>query len=388
MSRILIDVTRLLYRRLKRHLPTGIDRVSLEYIQHYSANARAVLSLGPFNAVLSARDSNALFEAIVDIKKPFFLLAMRMIGKSFLWRWMKLNVAGSFLFNTGHMGLENKRYAWALRRHGARAIVVVHDLIPITHPEYCRPGEREKHITRMRCAIDASAGIVANSRHTQETLTAFASSDGRTMPPSIVAPLAPGMTHAPAESRPIEAPYFVIISTIEPRKNHWMLLQLWRRLAELKGREAPILVVIGQRGWECENVVDLLERSAQLKGFVIEKPYCSDQELATLLHHAQALLFPSFAEGYGLPVMESLAAGVPVIASDLAVFQEIVGDVPDYAHPLDGKRWEELILDYASPNSAMRRAQLQRLQSFQPTTWQEHFVRVDAFLESFDVRRP
>jgi glycosyltransferase involved in cell wall biosynthesis len=388
VSRILIDVTRLLYRRLKRHLPTGIDRVSLEYIQHYSTNARAVLSLGPFNAVLSARDSNALFEAIVDTKKPFFLLAMRMIAKSFLWRWMKLNVAGSFLFNTGHMGLENKRYAWALRRHGARAIVVVHDLIPITHPEYCRPGEREKHVTRMRCAIEVSAGIVANSVHTKESLMTFCASEGHTMPPAIVAPLAPGITGTAIGPRPIEKPYFVIISTIEPRKNHWMLLQLWRKLVERKGREAPILVVIGQRGWECENVVDLLERSAQLKGFVIEKPYCSDQELATLLRHAQALLFPSFAEGYGLPVMESLAAGVPVIASDLAVFQEIVGDVPDYAHPLDGKRWEELILDYASTESAMRRAQMQRLLTFQPTTWPQHFARVDTFLESFDAKQP
>jgi glycosyltransferase involved in cell wall biosynthesis len=381
VSRILIDVTRLVYRRLKQHLPTGIDRVSLEYIQHYAADARAVLSIGPFNAVMSARDSAALFAGISVPNTPFWGLAIRSIIKAFLWRWMKLNVRGSFLFNTGHMGLENAHYAWALRRHGARPVIVIHDLIPITHPEYCRPGERERHLVRMRCAVHVATGIVANSQHTLRSLQSFCSEDGKTLPTSIVAPLAPGIARATLGPRPIERPYFVIVSTIEPRKNHWMLLQLWRRIIEADGA-APLLVVIGQRGWECENVVDLLERSAHLKDFVIEKPYCSDAELATLLHYAQALLFPSFAEGYGMPVIEALAAKVPVIASDLSVFRETAGEIPDYAEPLDGKRWEMLITEYAKPDSALRAAQVERLAHFQPPTWAQHFQRVDAFIDA------
>jgi glycosyltransferase involved in cell wall biosynthesis len=390
VSRILIDVTRLLYRRLKKHLPTGIDRVSLEYIRYYSDSsdgARAVLSLGPFNAVMSSADSNTLFRALPDAAAPIWPLAIRLITKAFLWRWMKLNVAGNFLFNTGHMGLEDKHYAWALRRHGARPIIVVHDLIPITHPEYCRPGERERHLTRMRCAVRISAGIVANSQHTKTVLADFCRDDNLTMPPCIVAPLAPGVSARHTDLRPIAKPYFVILGTIEPRKNHWMLLQLWRKLVETLGQDAPILVVIGQRGWECENVADLLERSAQLKGFVVELPYCSDGELVTYLHHAQALLFPSFAEGYGIPVTEALSIGVPVIASDIEVFRETVGDIPDYAEPLDGKRWEVLIADYAHADSVLRAAQLERLQHFQPTTWTQHLQAVDAFLAQLDAKK-
>src|SRR5258706_1574168 len=216
----------------------------------------------------------------------------------------------------------------------------------------------------MRNALTMARGIVAISQDTLDRFRQFAGEAGLPCPPAIVAPLAPGVpSHAPGP-RPIPGPYFVVLGTIEPRKNHWMLLQLWRRLIERRGAAAPRLVVIGQRGWECENVVDLLERSEPLRGFVFERNACGDQELATYLHHAQALLMPSFAEGYGMPVVEALAAGVPVIASDLAVFREIAGAVPEYADPLDGRRWLELIEDYSGAPSARRDAQRARIAGF------------------------
>ena len=388
MPKILIDVTRLVYRRLKGKLPTGIDRVSLEYIRHFAVPAthdtRAVLSFGPFNAVLSAKDSAAVFAA-VGRTEPMTWLGIKVILKAFYWRWLCLDVRGSFLFNTGHMGLENPRYAWALRRFGARSIFVISDLIPITHPEYCRPGERERHVMRMRVALSTGAGIVTISQDTLDVLKRFCQDEDLAMPPAAASPLAPGLPAIASGPRPIARPYFVILSTIEPRKNHWLLLQLWRQLVETMGSAAPRLVVIGQRGWECENVVDLLERCAQLKGVVIERPYCSDAELITWLHHAQALLFPSFAEGYGMPLTEALSIGVPVIASDLSVFRETSGTVPEYANPLDGRRWQELIVEYTRPDSVLREAQLARMASFKATTWPQHFERVDALLATLDA---
>ncbi len=385
MSRILIDVTRLVYRRLKKHLPTGIDRVSLEYIRHFAEDARAVLSLGPFNAVLSAADSQTLFRTLPDGSAPIRGLALRVIAKAFLWRWMKLNVAGNFLFNTGHMGLESKHYAWALRHHGARPMIVVHDLIPITHPEYCRPGERERHITRMRCAVRISAGLIANSQHTKDVLAQFCRDDHMQMPPCIVAPLAAGITDHAVGIRPIDKPYFVILGTIEPRKNHGMLLRLWRALVEKLGTSAPTLVVIGQRGWQCENVMGMLTSPEKLAGFITYRPDCSDDQLFNYLHHAQALLFPSFAEGYGMPVSEALSMGVPVIASDLDVFRETVGNIPEFAAPTDSAGWQSLIADYSRNDSPLRAAQVERLQHFQPTTWVQHFERVDAFLAELEA---
>jgi glycosyltransferase involved in cell wall biosynthesis len=178
----------------------------------------------------------------------------------------------------------------------------VHDLIPLTHPEYCRPAEREKHVRRMNNALDLAAGIVTNSEATRQELMLYAAQNNRVLPPTEVALLARRMRSIDAGERRVSEPYFVMLSTIEPRKNHWLILQIWCRLIERLGPAAPRLVVIGQRGWECENVVDLLERCEALCGFVTEISDCSDESPVNYLCHAQALLFPSFAEGYGMPV--------------------------------------------------------------------------------------
>src|SRR5436305_12196484 len=144
-----------------------------------------------------------------------------------------------------------------------------------------------------------------------------------------------------------------MLSTIEPRKNHWMILQVWRGLVELHGAAAPRLVIVGQRGWECENVLDLLERCESLRGFVLEKPACSDSELVTYLRHAQALLFPSLVEGYGLPLAEALSLGLPAIASDLPVVREIAADIPDHLEPLDALRSLQCIECSCQPGSPL-----------------------------------
>jgi glycosyltransferase involved in cell wall biosynthesis len=240
-------------------------------------------------------------------------------------------------------------------------------------------------MARVALCRQLSAGIVANSRHTLEVLSAFAGKQNWQLPPAVVAPLAPGLPVLPAGPRPFPQPYFLVLGTIEPRKNHWMLLQLWRRLHGSMGNGAPRLVVIGQRGWECENVVDLLERCEQLQGIVIERSACSDVELNTWLHHAQALLFPSFAEGYGLPLAEALAHHVPVICSELPVFREIAGEIPEYVDPLDGARWETLVREYAIPESPMRADQILRIANYRATTWPQHFALVDAFLRDLNA---
>lgn len=237
----------------------------------------------------------------------------------------------------------------------------------------------------MNTMLRTGHGVIGISAATLAEFAANAATKGLPMPATTVALLAPAPLPAPAAQRPLEAPYFVMLGTIEPRKNHWLILQLWRRLIERLGAAAPRLVIIGQRGWLCENVVDLLERCELLEGFVFEKPGCSDTELSTWLHHSQALLFPSFAEGYGMPLAEALASGVPVIASDLPAFREIAGDIPEYVDPLDGRRWAELVSEYAHPQSLARRGQRQRMAGLVLPSWDAHFRQVEALMEQLRV---
>lgn len=380
MRDILIDVTRLLDRRMQGRLPTGVDRVGLEYVRHFGARSTALVRFAGQSIELSARDSQRAFDALLSPSAGFNHLIRFLVAKALPRNPGQRSAAPRLLFNTGHSGLERRQYTLLVERFALLPLYFVHDLIPITHPEYCRPGEDEKHQLRMNTVLRTGSGVITNSAATLADLVAYAQESGLPMPPATVALLAPARLPPPAASAPLAKPYFVVLGTIEPRKNHWLLLQIWRQLIARLGDAAPRLVVIGQRGWECENVVDLLERCRDLQGFVVEQPACSDADLASYLHHAQALLFPSFSEGYGMPLVEALSLRLPVIASDLPAFREVAGDVPEYVDPLDGKRWRELLLAYTPADSRLRSEQLQRMTGFTSPSWSTHFERVEELI--------
>ena len=196
-------------------------------------------------------------------------------------------------------------------------------------------------------------------------------------------PLPAAEPFAEADGRP----YFVCLGTIEPRKNHLLLLNLWRHLAQtLEAGSVPRLIVIGRRGWENEQVVDMLERCPALKGHVEELNGCSDARMASLLRGARALLMPSFAEGYGMPVAEALSVGTPVICSDLPALREAGGEAPDYLSPLDGPGWQALILDHAG-RGPLHAAQMQRLPRWHAPGWNEHIAIVADAVAALQARR-
>lgn len=374
------DVTRLVDRRLQGRLPTGVDRVNLEYVRHFGDGARALIRWRGLWVALSGHDSGRLFDALQAPGAGLTALVHRWVAKALPHSALRGVPRGAVLFNVGHSGLDRPGYGARIEQFGLRTVFFLHDLIPITYAEYGRAGEAARHERRLQTMLAFARGVVVNSNDTLQALEAYARARGVSLPPCEVAPLAPVRLPPPAAKAPFDVPYFVTLGTIEPRKNHLLLLHVWRELARTLGSNAPRLVIIGQRGWECEQVVGLLERCEALRGLVIENHRCSDTELSNYLHRARALLFPSFAEGYGLPLVEALACDTPVIASDLPVFREIAGDIPDYLHPLDGSGWRQAVLDYAQTSSPRRAAQLVRLQGFTAPTWEVHFARVDAFL--------
>lgn len=380
-SDVLLDVTRLFGRTIAGVIPTGVDRVSLAYVQHYAARARAVLAEGRFVAVLTKQDSQIAFNALLHSTPYSKAIIQRLIIKARLTAWYRFKIHERILINTGHTGIDHPLYAEELRRRGVKLLFMVHDVIPITHPEFCRPNEKAKHHRRIDNMLRLGQCIVANSQSTLDTLHIEAEKLNIPMPHAIVAHLAPGFVPSNFGVSVIQQPYFVVLGTIEPRKNHNLLFRVWRKLVEEMGALAPKLVLIGRRGWECENAVDILERSEILRGFLVEKSNCSDAELINYLSHAQAMLFPTLVEGYGMPIIESLMVGTPVIATNLPVFHEIAGDIPDYLDSLDGLGWLSQIKAYMDSNHPLRLAQLQRIQTFQTPTWQAHFEKVDVLIE-------
>lgn len=373
------DASRLIWRVWTGRLPTGIDRVCLAYLDCFAARSLALVQRGEFRLVLDPELSDALFVLLrqggAQFRWRLVLLLARALGRRY-----RADLAGRIYLNIGHTGLDASGLPAWLKRRALRPVFLIHDLIPITHPQFCREGEAQRHRARIRHALDCAEGIIANSAATLEELGAFARSEGCTLPESIVAWL--GVEERMARSKQALGgrPYFVLIGTIEARKNHLLLLHVWERLVRELGDKAPRLVLIGQRGWEADDVFALLDRSSRLKDHVLELGHCSDEEMLSLLVGSRALLMPSFVEGFGLPVIEALQLGIPVIASDVPVFREIAGEIPLYLDPVAGQQWEAAIRDFTD-DCAERQRQLAAMSNFRSPDWESHFDKVENWLE-------
>jgi glycosyltransferase involved in cell wall biosynthesis len=169
-----------------------------------------------------------------------------------------------------------------------------------------------------------------------------------------------------------DGPYLLSVGTLEPRKNYRSLIGAWERVVQ---RTAPRLrlVVVANPGWQEESTRDAM-RPHIASGGLVHLENLTPDELAAMMRQAACFVFPSFNEGFGYPPLEALAAGTPVIVSDLPVFRWIFGSAALYADPYDPEQLATAIERMlCQPESAALRADLlshrsQTVERFQPAT--------------------
>ncbi len=391
---IWLDVSRLLWRVFRGHL-TGVDRVELAYAEHLLMEAGHRLRFVAFNyrggfRMLPQARMAALVRAVGPAWQSGTLSrlapqALALFAGSLAdWRAPPRRIQGTpapIYLNVSHHPLAHTASIARLLQHtGARLVPLVHDLIPLDWPEYVATAETVRHHRRMRTIRKHASAVIANSAATAAVLRPLLPSGL----PLLAAPLGVMPRHAaPLPTALDGTPFFLCLGTIEPRKNHLMLLHLWRRLTEAPG-PVPKLVIVGNRGWDNEQVLDLLDRCARLRPHVVELGRVSDGVVAGLMDQARALLMPSFIEGFGLPVAEALARGTPVLCSDIPAHREIGGSVPDFLDPLDLPCWQRAVTDYAAPAAPRRAAQLRRLAGWEAPNWPTHIDAVLSLVEELD----
>lgn len=402
---IVLDLSRLMWRAA-RFAPTGIDRVELAYARHFVATARDRLSFtgwwGRFSllpqedAVALIATLNAMWagtavdsaardtvQALVRKLRRHVLLR----GETALHRHLSRLQRPIVYLLVSHYRLHKPEVIERLKRHSkARIVILVHDLIPIHHPKQMPGWQARRHPRRMNTVARLADAVIVNSAGTGDAFRRYLARHDANMP-IVVAPL--GLDLAPprdATARPKTPPYFIYVATIEPRKNHAVLVAAWRAVRAALGPATPKLVLVGRRGYKSSGILDTIHGAAWMKGSVEEHHGLPDAEVARLMMGACAALYSSVAEGFGLPVAEALSLGVPVLCSDIAELREVGGDVPEYLDPHDGAAWARVIADYASSGSAARQAQLRRLARWQAPSWDEHFRIVGPLIDGLAVK--
>ena len=284
-----------------------------------------------------------------------------------LTRMLRRRMPQPFTYlNVGHSNLTRQVLRAVRACPGARIAVLIHDTIPLDWPDLQRPGTVPQFAAKLAAAQAQADLIICTSEACAADVRRHMAKCGR-MPRLVTAHLGVTVPGPVAEDIPPGVmplrPYFMVVGTIEPRKNHALLLDLW----DDWGPGAPDLLICGRRGWRNAAVFARLDAGVP---HVREVADLTDGAIAALLDRSAGLLFPSLAEGFGLPPVEAAARGVPVVCADLPACRELLGNCAVYVDPQDRYSWEKEIKRLLQSPPGNRSDRLV------PPDWSAHFSTV------------
>jgi glycosyltransferase involved in cell wall biosynthesis len=316
-----------------------------------------------------------------------FVNLLSVAGFSFGASVIRAAPKNAIYVNVGQVGLAIPWIvSWLRHRPDVKSVFMLHDVIPLERPELVSSKDQRRHLRIVDRTARYASGLIASTAAAREAVLNALCLRGRATIPveTVPFPVAPVFLENDGPDQELgECDYFVVCGTIEPRKNHRLLLNVWRELVGQRGQHAPRLVIVGSPGWGAGPVLDALERCRPLHDQVILARGLSSPALRRLIAHAKALLMPSFAEGFGLPIIEALAVGTPVIASDLPAHREIAGNLAVYRDPTAVAGWLADICMFADGGGAAAEIR-RRVAQYRPTTWGEYFIRIERFLKTFE----
>ena len=225
---------------------------------------------------------------------------------------------------------------WVRRRAGLRRFITLYDLAPLHRPELFMPNA-PRLVRRALDSVGPEDWALCISESTRRDLLAY--QPDRRPDRTLVIPLAAEPFFHPvadpavlADTRlrlgiPAEAPYFLSVSTLEPRKNFETVIRAFAAFVRDNPARPANLVLVGNAGWQTHPLFDALgQQDAELRARIFTTGYVADADLAALYAGATAFIYLSLYEGFGLPVLEAMQCGTPVLSSDNSSLPEVVGD--------------------------------------------------------------
>lgn len=272
-----------------------------------------------------------------------------------------------------------------LRAGGTRFAMLAYDLIPELFPEWCAQSTVRQFSVWLDESVPLADLMFAISRHTADDLVACMARREVWIPPPVVLSVGSHEVVREAGAPLLEAPYVLMVGTIEVRKNHSGMLRVWRRLLQdMPEGRVPELVFAGKVGWLTDDLMQQLENAGWLGGKIrfVESP--SDAALARLYRHCLFCVFPSFYEGWGLPVTESLSHGKMVAASNRSAIREAGGGFCAYFDPENTGEMCAVIRGLIEAPERVAAMEARIAEEFYPAGWDETAA---ALLEGLRTQR-
>ncbi|WP_338869850.1 glycosyltransferase family 1 protein [Spirosoma sp. SC4-14] len=232
-------------------------------------------------------------------------------------------------------------------RH-VRTVQTIHDLIPIRHPEWFNDGEQT--VKQVLATLSPDSWVTTVSQATKDDFCNYLSSHLDRINPDRVVPIrlaaSPALFHRNVDKGRQRAarerfgigdnPYLLSLATLEPRKNIAHLIRTFGQLVDSNELPADMqLVLVGTKGWKFDELLAEASRSPALKSRLVFTGFVPDEELAPIYTGATAFVYPSLDEGFGLPPLEAMQCGLPVITSNIPSISEIVGQAAIRVSPTD-----------------------------------------------------
>lgn len=219
------------------------------------------------------------------------------------------------------------------------SVVTVHDLAIYEHPEWFPDGQKFSRQVAVPKSMERAAKVIAVSQATQRQVIKQFGRSKQDVPVVYegfekgAAVLKARRAHIRAD-KGVGEQYLFFVSTIEPRKNVVRLVKAFDKFMEQHHEQFPQLQLIlaGKHGWKSQESISAIAR-AKWSGHIRALGYVSHEEKVALMQDASAFIFPSLWEGFGLPVVEALQLGTPVITSKIAALPEVAGPGAEYVNP-------------------------------------------------------
>jgi glycosyltransferase involved in cell wall biosynthesis len=253
--------------------------------------------------------------------------------------------------------------------------LTVYDLIPVRFPHLCNQGT-PRALEKIYRSLTPEDWVLAISEATKADLCEYRGTDPDRV---FVTPLAadPELFHPCTDPGILarvrtrygihDGPYLLSLNTLEPRKNLDHAIRVFAALVQEERIPDLQLVLVGPIGWRYEKIFAAIEEAGTVRDRIVLAGYVADEDLASLYSGALAFVYPSFYEGFGLPPLEAMQCGVPVVTSNTSSLPEVVGHAGITVDPTDADELAQALLDlYRNPSlrDTMRAASLAQARKF------------------------